>query len=68
MLNSSYDAIGINRDWHSSISVDKRSIIKKFFRDSGPQFLKIREDFLIEEFCRRLKAVSVAPGAILKET
>lgn len=37
-MRSSFDATGLNRDWLTSISVDERSIIKKFFRDSGPQF------------------------------
>ena len=38
MLKCDYDAIGLNKDWLTKISVDERSMIKKFFRDSGPQF------------------------------
>ena len=40
-------------------------MIKKFFRDSGPQFTNLK-DFWIEEFCRRLKSVVVKPGKVLK--
>ena len=66
MMKSSYDPTGINRDWLTSISVDERSIIKKFFRDSGPQFRNMK-DFWMEEFCRRLQAVTVSPGTVLKK-
>ena len=60
-----YDATGINREWLTAISVDERSMIKKFFRDSGPQFLTF-EDFWVEEFCRKLRTEIVPPGTVLK--
>ena len=65
MMNCDYDASGLNKDWLKAISVDERSMIKKFFRDSGPQFLCF-EDFWVEEFCRRLRTIIVAPGTVLK--
>ena len=66
MQKSSYDATGLNREWLTSISVDERSLIKKFFRDSGPQFQNMG-DYWMEEFCRRLQAVTYGSGKVLKQ-
>lgn len=40
-------------------------MIKKFFQDSGPQFIDF-SDFWIEEFCRKLYTIDAKPGSILK--
>ena len=64
--NCTYDASGLNREWLSAISVDERSMLKKFFRDSGPQFCNLL-DFWVEEFCRRVHAEIVPPGTVLKD-
>ena len=41
-------------------------MLKKFFRDSGPQFCNLL-DFWVEEFCRRVHAEIVPPGTVLKD-
>lgn len=33
---SKFDASGMNKMWLTDITIDERSIIIKFFRDSGP--------------------------------
>ena len=59
MLKCDYDVVsGLNKEWLTAISVDERSMIKKFFRDSGPQFTDFT-DFWVEEFCRKLKCIVV---------
>ena len=65
MLKCNYDPSGLNKDWLTAFSIDERSMIKKFFRDSGPQFLAL-EDFWVEEFCRKLRGIIVPPGTVLK--
>ena len=65
LLKCDYDASGLNKDWLTSISVDERSMIKKFFRDSGPQFIAL-EDYWVEEFCRKLRSIVVPAGSVLK--
>jgi len=67
MLNSNYDATGLNKQWLSTLSVDERSLIKKFLRESSPQFSTLT-DYWMEEFCQRLKAKTVAPGTVLKKS
>jgi len=43
----------MNKMWLTDITIDERSLIIKFFRDSGPQFEKLN-DYWVEEFCRRI--------------
>ena len=61
-----FDSTGLNMEWLNKISVDERSMLKKFFRDSGPQFCNLL-DFWVEEFCRRVQAEIVPPGTVLKD-
>ena len=51
----------------SAITIDERSMLKQFFRDSGPQFAEL-EDVQIDEFCSRLQSVVCSPGTILKQS
>lgn len=60
-----YDSSGLNMSWLTAISVDERSMLKKFFRDSGNQFCELK-DFWVEEFCRKVQSIELAPGTVLK--
>lgn len=51
--------------WKDRLSVDERSVVKKFFKDSNPH-LKNLKDFRLEEFCTRLQARIINSGAALK--
>lgn len=65
MQQCEYDANGYNKQWLTSISVDERSLLKKFFQSSGPQFTHIK-DYWVEEFCGKLKTMILAPGVVVK--
>ena len=67
MRKATYDGCGINLEWLKAVSFDECQILKNFFRDSGPQFLNMSE-IKIEDSCKRLRPIIVAPGTILKKS
>ena len=65
ILTSNFDSSGLNLEWKSAISVDERSLLKKFFKNTGPQFKHLK-DVWTEDFCTRLRCKILCPNEILK--
>ena len=63
--NSAFDNQCLNQDWKTSISVDERSFLKKFFKNSGPQFQHLT-DVWLEDFCQKLRAKTLSANSIVK--